>query len=311
MLNTKLCIDFSKADRTMQQDIYQRADLVIIWLGEKQPGDCKGYELARGLCNVLGDPNEDAKEAHDRISKVDSYEMDSELQSLMDIEEGWNGLGGLLTRPWFSWAWIIQELVMARSTRMLSGDFEMTTHILLGAGSFVVRAYQLLLHMQTLFKPSDPSLDQDMNFVCVNALGAIFGGLWKQSGFSLLVLFKLTKSFRATDPRDRIFALVGLTADIPQEFIDYRRERAELNEELTALLLRQSDPTEVLSSPQVMGTIKGGPSWVPDWTNSSSSAVTPIRSLVVPFDPSPDYGRALLQVDAGKACSPLALDKQC
>ena len=52
-----------------------------------------------------------------------------------------------------------------------------------------------------------------------------------------LYLFTMTRWFDATDRRDKIFALVGLTSDINMSFVDYSKSYEEVIKELNIMFL--------------------------------------------------------------------------
>lgn len=69
------------------------------------------------------------------------------------------------------------------------------------------------------------------------------GRLWsfkiaKENGMSGILWFLLiTRCFDATDPRDKIFALVGLVSDVSEEFIDYSKSYDTVVREFSHMLL--------------------------------------------------------------------------
>jgi hypothetical protein len=230
--------------------------------------------------DALGDANADLEKMHERISQMNSFTLPPHLQPLLgnEMTEGWLGLSTLLRRPWFRRIWIIQELVMARSSYMLSGDRSMDTAVVLNAGALMSRVLQLGIIMHIEMGPS--SGEQSSSLACVNALAMLTGSFWQESEQSIQDLLLLTLSFEASDPRDRIFALVGLTDDVPQEFIDYSRSRTSISTDLATLLLEVSFPTDILGCTWIVGSIDGGPSWIPDWTKSQSNPLRPLFTLV-------------------------------
>lgn len=79
---------------------------------------------------------------------------------------------------------------------------------------------------------------------------------------NLLTLLWTTRSFEATDPRDKIFALVRLLDDVPMDFVDYSlRLRKTLMNTAAHLLSQRS--LDILSLARAMGTGLDLPTWVP------------------------------------------------
>ncbi|KAF7672488.1 het-domain-containing protein, partial [Alternaria burnsii] len=78
-----------------------------------------------------------------------------------------------------------------------------------------------------------------------------------------------TSSFEATDPRDRMFALVGLMEDIDESFVDYSKSYQDLTQELSRMFLNGTIGSTVGSELDVLSLISRDekheftePSWV-------------------------------------------------
>jgi hypothetical protein len=111
----------------------------------------------------------------------------------------------------------------------------------------------------------------------------------KEKQIDLLKLLWSTHLFKATDPRDRVFALVHManemTPDMISDLIDYRLDTHEvLNKTATISLYEGS--LDVLSFAQAFGDLYSLPSWVPYWAASDYSYIPLILSRNV-FVPHP------------------------
>jgi hypothetical protein len=123
----------------------------------------------------------------------------------------------------------------------------------------------------------------------VNSIQEIIGRrVWGDNDLAdtvsqLHVLLRLTGSFRSTDPRDKIFALLGLSCETrdpdhwPQELIpDYNRSVQDVYAAATKYCIRQTNGLSVLSQYEyesIRGTAVSGasfPSWVPRWDLANS-----------------------------------------
>jgi len=100
----------------------------------------------------------------------------------------------------------------------------------------------------------------------------------------LHVLLRLTNSFRSTDPRDKVFALLGLSSAIrdpdnwPRELVpDYTRPLQDVYAAAAKYCIRQSNSLDVLSQFVHNGTQGASPShllfpsWVPRWDLADST----------------------------------------
>jgi hypothetical protein len=91
-----------------------------------------------------------------------------------------------------------------------------------------------------------------------------------------LYLLMMTRWFYATDRRDKIFALVGLTSDIDKSFVDYSKSYQNVVKELNCMLLDgRIEPKMgcVLDVWSLITRNEGDitqPSWVADLSMSSA-----------------------------------------
>jgi hypothetical protein len=82
-------------------------------------------------------------------------------------------------------------------------------------------------------------------------------------------LLRQTLAFQATDPRDKVFALVGLSHGVDPDFIDYKLNMHEVFIRGARFVIRDNAATALQILSLVRGHNRGVlPSWVPDWTES-------------------------------------------
>ena len=84
----------------------------------------------------------------------------------------------------------------------------------------------------------------------------------------LIPLLRMTQLFGASDPGDKIFALVNLTNNINSDFINYSLDvcQALIN---TARAVFYHGTSDTLSLAQCRDETYNVPSWVPDWTTTN------------------------------------------
>lgn len=88
----------------------------------------------------------------------------------------------------------------------------------------------------------------------------------------LFYLLNRTRNFDATDPRDKLFALLGLTRGLSADLTvaDYKRPVRDVFLELAETAITRShslDITSLGSSPSSTYSTDGLPSWVPDFSS--------------------------------------------
>ena len=254
-------------------NIYHHAHLVVAWLG-KQDKTCKnGVEL-------LDKMNDFYTYELSRLDKGLESREDNQVLSMSAadkfgfphfISEQWDCLFDILTRQWFSRVWIIQELVASRKCIFLLGCNIITSDRILRVGR--------LIEEKKFFS----SLRNFRRERVLASNIASMDVLKRADGHhaDLLELLWSTHPFRATNPRDRVFALLNmasLDSESISSLIDYKLHSHEVFTN-TARLCLQRGSLDVLSYAQAFGDLYSLPSWVPHWGASDYSYEPLIRGL--------------------------------
>jgi len=252
----QICIDqknlFERTEQVrIMKVIYQRATKVIIWLGPKD----KHAEPALQVLREAVFPAESvggSKPGGFKIRSIwESHKVDKR-QSLYHF----------LSRPWFRRAWIIQEVVVPKNgIVILCGDIEIRWTKFLTAALTLLTNERYDRKLQEFLQPI-----QNIHNLAAE------DGLWDLS--SLLLM---TRPARATDPRDKVFAFLGLCGETEQPDKwpgalrpDYSRSIKEVFRDATRYCIETSKSLSVLYAlhhvvSQPIGKNLGLPSWVPRW----------------------------------------------
>lgn len=83
----------------------------------------------------------------------------------------------------------------------------------------------------------------------------------------LIHLLWMTQFFEASDPRDKIFALVNFTNNINSDFINYSLDARQVLIN-TARAVFYHGTSDILSLAECRDETYNVPSWVPDWTTT-------------------------------------------
>ncbi|OAL54541.1 HET-domain-containing protein, partial [Pyrenochaeta sp. DS3sAY3a] len=170
------------------------------------------YEQAEQVLIWLGDGTADTDHLFDHLTRVKQhatiYDRIKEKPSRKD------GLTHLLRHPWFNRVWIIQEVAKARSAQVLCGTRS--------ASASDIAMLPLILGIEP-------------NTHCQSILDIMPGSSrkkswWSQSRELYTLLLKFRKS-QATDPRDAIFALLGISSNASNATIlipDYEKSVEEV-----------------------------------------------------------------------------------
>lgn len=272
-----LCINQSDdEERTSQvrimQDIYERADKVVIWLGEMHESDA----LAISTLGLVKAPW--AKfEGLPLFTGQDPAAYDHWLASTLS-KQSLLAMSAFLQRPWFHRIWIVQELMAARSIAIWSGPLTLDPDTILtgAARAFTLYNVNILLQMFT----AGQSAIARLQLACAAHLENL-RQLRKHVRLGIYEMLLLTRYFQSTDPRDKLFALVGLAFDVEADFVDYSLDVHEVLIELSKRILTgqtqlPEQPLDVLSWISRISAEEPMPSWVVDWSGLANSLFTPL-----------------------------------
>ncbi|TDZ58222.1 hypothetical protein CTRI78_v005628 [Colletotrichum trifolii] len=193
------------------------------------------------------------------VSMTDLDAVAERTQSAKPDNEAWEALRWLLSRPWFTRVWCVQEIVLARSSRVHVGAFSLDWPKL-----GVTAAW---LSEQSLAFDYDIPVELE-GLAWDNAYGMFDTSELSES--SLLEVLVEFRDFNATDPRDKVYGLLGLVNAGELEgfpIVDYNKSVAEVYADVVKTSIAK---TGHLGS---LAYVKHGavheksdfPSWVPRW----------------------------------------------
>lgn len=277
-----ICINQSDLDERSRQvrimpDIYSRAMGVIVWLGHDREVDSQITQRYGDVKNIMHRVNKKVK----KLKKLERRWLVSLRAFVVDELQDWEmPEGGILTiadiklilgcflRSWFSRAWVIQELSLARKIRMFVGDEEFEWHD-------VLRFLCLLAHVG--FFRSSSLWKMDAGWRMEDGKGGDGSEAWRLAEIrlrtandsdewaivdpilqqkrckapcvrraerlSLPLLIAASWSFESKDPRDKIYAILSLAAPLPpdkQILIDYTSPVEDLYTQVGYIFLQGS-----------------------------------------------------------------------
>jgi hypothetical protein len=214
----------------MMDRVFAIASRVIVDLGEETPGSCLLFnELVEAeLSNKLT-----GKYARPWPNDKIIQELDC-----------------LFRRPWFSRVWVIQEVVANPCLRIMCGTHQ--------------SSWAALKACEMGYASTRVSMKEDPPIMRINCPQNLQGyklpdGLWH--------ILLDTRSLAASDPRDRVFALLyllGSGLDIRDQLVDYSQSSEVIFTRVGKLLLSQVG-LKLLTAAR-HGHAREMPSWVPDWS---------------------------------------------
>lgn len=214
-----------------------------------------------------------------RVAKEQDQEtmLDLAVREFSDNSR-WATLGQLLKRAWWQRTWIIQECAVARDIILMCGYRDLPWIDLISAEVLVGRLIEKVM-WQSISKVSLSgvnALQRTRMRIAVRGNHDISALPYKGSDNLLEVLSRYRTS-HATDPRDKVYALLHLARDsrhaaskvsldpIP---VDYARFVDIVYHDVAAFLHASTNRLDFLSCCRSKRKVTGLPSWIPDWSDT-------------------------------------------
>jgi len=262
-----ICIDQNDADERTHQvrmmgTIYQSAKVVYAWLGEEDEETSIAFQLIRVL-----------------TSNCASTERRTRIEGLMDITPkglgtpaltkrlgkcadvtAWTSMANLFQRRYFTRAWIIQEITLAKKMIALCGKHTIRWEAITTVSEFlVVTSWTRWISKVTGSQQASHGVP---NVLDVN-----------KSSQSLLYSLIRSRRFVSIDPRDKVYSLLGIAGESVAlksrlSPVYGGRSVAETYTLAAIQILEDSDDLLLLSCAEGdrFRNIASTPSWVPDWS---------------------------------------------
>ncbi|KAK5166962.1 uncharacterized protein LTR77_007691 [Saxophila tyrrhenica] len=312
--------------------IFKGARKVVVWLGEDYDDSRAGMQLAKQLLSIA---------RYQPVSGLGTADLETHGLPKQGHRR-WTALSLILRRPWFWRTWVVQEVVLNPNVELVLGpsmltwdDLESVVALLEGP---MPRVWQLdqaisaselpfsrinrirLRHQRLIATPISPvQIEAQFDNHVYSEPESMID---EDDDPQLLDLLLMSRGLGATDPRDKVYALLGLGKhDINPDysmspesvFTDFALQTVGVVTEMQAR--RRAASLEMLSHlrevrrAMILFSCAGRhnqklklPSWVPDWTTNLSC-----RPLVfglshrfaaggdklATFDWQPDFGLLL------------------
>ena len=261
-----LCIDQSNPEERDEQvrrmrEIYQGAEKVVIWLGNY-------YELSDDRVNAsMARFGTNFHEEGSRSLVVDAFtlakalagiEISPQSSSRIHMMQHWIQLSRLFHRPWFERLWIIQELAVATKAVVRCGQVEEPWEILARAARWIIRPDYAVYTPRGIIQRLLPLMGAHRaNQVSLSSMASL------DKRDMLTVLYN-TQEAKCSDPRDRLFAILGVVEDTVDVNIDYSIPVQTVYRNWAINRIRRTGTLDVLSACTDSSRSGDLPSWVPD-----------------------------------------------
>jgi hypothetical protein len=203
-----ICIDQKNDEErghqvSMMRNIYEGANEVSVWLGEAAQGSALAMALIRlwstVLCSTLA---EDVKE----------YFLE---QPALFAKRSWEATNNLLCRAWWDRVWVYQEIVVSRKAMFICGaDILDCDQLFVAILNWLYLSSEASPENLQLIGNLHRSLISRRSFAETSSM--LLHRESKRTGheglknYSLTALVSITRYKPATDPRDKIYALLGV-----------------------------------------------------------------------------------------------------
>jgi Heterokaryon incompatibility protein (HET) len=191
---------------------------------------------------------------------------DEQFRSLAPFSyEFYLELIGMLRMPWFQRAWVVQEVAVSTKATIFWGSSQYDWEEVIQALKFMSQFNFPLAFIVTLENIS--TIEEERTFY-----------MKRQSKLNGVLLRH--QRCVATDPRDKIYSFCGLvetTSNRPSSVrISYDDDVATIYREVALQILNDDQSLDLLSRPPSLADSRMNdlPSWVPDWSVSSTSTLT-------------------------------------
>lgn len=280
----RICIDQENVQErneqvTMMRDIYARAKLVLIWLGKEMRYTKDAFQMIPNLARRFVARQVNEALTGDRMPYIQTLDDIPDKEGLqLENDLLWQAIFDLFSRTYFRRTWIVQEIVVASRARVFCGSQEADWMRFHWAASYVTTTTYLLHQMSSI-----------KSIVLISAISEIQARFKQTQADCLLDILFLCQGSSATDPRDKVYGLLGLHNRHERNFhktkipmIDYRKRPSQIYQEVAKYMISVDQDLRIFQGQTLTAKLVCGmPSWVPDWSTRAEGA--PAAFLVVHY----------------------------
>ncbi|KAI1463957.1 HET-domain-containing protein [Daldinia caldariorum] len=246
-----ICINQGdEAERNQQvsimADIYKLAERVVVWLGAADEFTPKASELIESLSRLKGD----------EIITITPQAFDDahnkRLLGCSNSPEHWKALALLFGRRWFTRAWVVQELILARKITILCGDHTFDWDKMVRVSDFLAKRTSANTFREHLFDNIDRHF---LSYKNPTKLDAIKRDRCGQASNAFLYTLVRCRTYDAREKHDKLYP-------------NYHGTVAKLYTDVAKYILEASEDLHVLAHAEgdYFRETEGLPTWVPDWS---------------------------------------------
>jgi hypothetical protein len=284
-------------------DIYRKAEHVVVWLGAREDDTHLAFDYFKRISNT-GIKSESEEDSHypsltgfssssndipttmrRRHQEADKTQFDTAAISPFVTSKELAAVFGLLRRPWWQRVWVLQEYSLARSVVFYCGDLVASERALRKGYETALAATSMTTGRKDLL---DEGILAERMFSNRASMFAVRAAVRKGEYPSLSTLLWRFRSFQATDPRDKVYSLLGLLENCGSRTAitaDYEISVEECYRRAAVAILLENVPSDLLNAYTDADLHGHGsfPSWVPNWNMQLKLLYIPVIRDSVPI----------------------------
>ncbi|KAH6859114.1 heterokaryon incompatibility protein-domain-containing protein [Alternaria rosae] len=195
-------------------------------------------------------------------------------------EPHWKSLNELLARPWWGRTWIVQEVWCASDAALQCGSTMIKWKTFQKAMDYTEAWDEMGESVKGMKRQLQWDTLRRRYTLAIHLTKA------RVNGSSLLLLLWNTWDRASTDPRDKVFVVLGLVGDAEGVSMapDYRKPMEQVYKETARDIMGREGRMDILLTASGIHGDDGLPSWVPDWrreANAKEPVLLFIRHLLM------------------------------
>jgi len=278
----QICINQSDPDERAYQvehmrEIYQAADRTIIYLGEDEH-DGRGIKYLESIAHYcregLSLPSDNGW--NDVLNQAAEWIVDHVRTP--DHAEDWRAVCAILKAPWWRRGWVCQEAIVSNNAVILHGSSSMMLPVFSIAVRAFIRAGRNLSCKVFEQARSDKATVNEYFIDLVGGLEMthaefILQGVqdWaERNGIpfdDIKPLLRYARKCKTGDPRDRVYAFIGLADPAYGIKPSYKLTTSETFANTAACIMIKEKSLEVVFDAMDNSGMPNLPSWAADWSS--------------------------------------------
>jgi hypothetical protein len=258
----------------LMKRIYEDAESVVIWLGNEMPDTGAALKHLEYVYHSLWLPRLDEEEsAQKALATFTSEDVPFVFPGIRDHSNSvWKGIQDMLDRPWWSRIWVYQEATAPAKNGSI---------VFCGPRSI---DFDKILTVNKIIRYMVSRVDGLVQLESQGSLTGVYMEMYlelrrdyHQRGISpflrLSDLLPTLRGFDATDPRDKLYALIPTSLDGAELLdVNYEQSVEEVYVNAALSLIRKHQNLDILGhcTKSEGDSSFSLPSWVPDWTSKSN-----------------------------------------